>query len=108
MCTILTGVIFCLGILGYSESIDQVAQRRYEAEWGELADDPKGFDVLLGVKDCELLGRKGWVLTENGFYSALIVDCNQPNHIWPRNYLGDVNRLGFSQGYLILTQGRSR
>lgn len=102
MCSVLSGVIFCLGIFGYSESIENVAQRRYVAEWGGLSSDPQNFDILLGVEDCKLLGRTGWVITGNGFYSALIVDCNQPAHTWPKNYLADVNRRGCQEGYLII------
>lgn len=108
MCTLLSGIIFCLGILGYSSSIDFVAERRYNVEWGQLSNDPKQFDVLLGVEDCQLLNRSGYLLTDNNIYSALIVDCNNPQHTWPKYYLGDINRGDLTEGYLILTQGRSK
>lgn len=94
-----------MGVLGYSESIEPVAERRYFAEWGRVSDDPQNFDILVGVEDCRLVGRKGWILVGDNFYSALVVDCNQKIHIWPFGYLADINRGSCQDGYLILSKG---
>ncbi len=93
--------------MGFSAPVDYVAERRYNAEWGNLSSNPNNFDALLGLEDCRLIGRVGYLfMDEDRFYRILIVDCKNSSHSWPYHYLGDVNRkeLNLKQGILILKQ----
>lgn len=111
MCELLlSGLITCYGALGYAASLDDVAERRYNATWGRLSRDPASYQALLGVKDCELLGRTGWLIVDEEIYKAQIADCSQHDHPWPSGYLGDVNlkALNYEQAYLILPPRRAR
>lgn len=53
------------------------------------------FDVLLAVPDCNLVARQGWLISETGIYSAVIVDCEADDHkgqMAERGLLADTNR----------------
>jgi len=103
MCTFLaTGLLLCSGALGYAGPLDAVAERRYAAAWGGLADDPAGYAVLVGLRDCSLIGRRGWLLAGERIYAALIADCSQASHSWPAGYLADVSRRGLGTGWVVL------
>jgi hypothetical protein len=110
ICSLIGSLIICLGIMGYSVPIDYVAERRYNAEWGNLSYNPNNFDALLGLEDCKLIGKIGYLFMENDrFYRILVVDCKNSSHSWPScHYLGDVNRkeLNLKQGILVLKNER--
>ena len=67
----------------------------------------EAFEVLVAPADCRLLARQGWLVTESGTYSALVVDCESPEDegdLKRQGLLLDANRLDLlsEEGWLIL------
>lgn len=94
------------GPMGYTATLEEVAERRYLNEWG-VSVDPRDFDVLLGVQDCAALGQEGWLIAGGNIYSALVVDCEGQNHRGEMDQHGlfaDISQSALSHrcGYLIL------
>lgn len=96
---------------GYLSSADpgvleQAATRRLRAGWG-LDKDWRDYDLLAAPADCRLLGKSGWLITEYGVRTVLIVDCENGQHkgqMAERGLLADVNRRGLAhkEGWLVL------
>jgi len=86
--------------------LEAVAQRRIANEWG-LTGDWQGYDVLVGVADCRLLNRRGWLIANGNVYSAIAVDCENGDHagmMAERGLMADANieSLGHLKGWLVL------
>ena len=87
--------------------LESVAERRVAHGWGLAEDlDVSGFDVLLAVEDCALLGAEGVLIAEGATYTALVVDCQQREHepLSIRGLAADVSRqdLGHEQAVILL------
>lgn len=87
------------GAVSYAP-LEQVVERR---GW----EGTEAFEVLVAPSDCSLLGRWAWLVTESGVYSALVVDCESPEHagqMADRGLLVDCNRseLVHEQGWLVV------
>lgn len=59
------------------------------------------YDVLTAVEDCYLLGRSGWLITPRMTYSAIVVDCSQPQHSM-NGIMADTNLDSVGSGWLVL------
>ena len=105
MCNLLAGAIVCVGALGHTSTLDAVAERRYNAEWGVTV-DPANYYGLIGVQNCAYVGKVGWLVTGDRARRVLVADCNTPSHFWPSGYLGDISieALNCRKGYLVLRQ----
>lgn len=78
--------IYGPGYLSYAP-LEQVVERR---GW----EGTEAFDVLLAPSDCNLLAKQGWLITESGIYTFVVVDCEAPEHqgqMDERRLLADVN-----------------
>lgn len=87
------------GAISYAP-LEQVVERR---GW----QGTEAFDVLVAPDDCRLLARWAWLVTESGIYSALVVDCESPEHagqMTERGLLVDCNRreLVHERGWLVV------
>ena len=72
---ILSGVLAaaCPGVL------EGVEARRLRNGWG-LTEPARPGDVLLGLEDCGLLGKRGMVVVDGESHAAYVVDCQQAAH----------------------------
>lgn len=87
--------------------LERVAERRILNNWGLEQIDINDYDVLLAPSDCGLLGRDGYLISNQQIFSALIVDCEARHHkgqMRQRGLLADVNRLELvhQKGYVIV------
>lgn len=106
ICELLLIGYVCAGALAYAPIMDNVAIRRYENEWG-VFHDPANFQVLLGLDDCRLLGKRGFLRVGSKYYRALVVDCQQAVHfitdnMKDRKLLADINLPEFNHRFGLL------
>ena len=86
--------------------LEAVAQRRIAYGWG-LSSIPEDT-ILVAPADCNLLGRRGWLVAGGEVLKALVVDCQADVHegeMEGRGLLLDVNGpegLDHKDGWLIL------
>jgi hypothetical protein len=75
--------------------LERVAERRAANGWGlATGTDWRDYEVLLGVVDCEHVGREATLVTRRARYRGLIVDCESGEHagqMAARGLLADVN-----------------
>lgn len=83
--------------------LERVAHRR-AVYWEQVPRDWASYDVLLGLPDCNLLGRRGWLAIGHEIKSALVVDCARPEHkaVMIENKLIDANLIERGEGWLVL------
>ncbi len=92
--------IYGPGAVSYAPLEMVVANRGWEGT--------EAFEVLVAPPNCQLLAKQGWLVTESGVYSAVVVDCaDNPLHIKQfkdRRLLLDCNRkdLVYEWGWLII------
>lgn len=58
--------------------LERVAELRVANGWGLTALKPN--NVLVAVDDCNLLGRYGWLLTQDTWVAIVVVDCEADVH----------------------------
>lgn len=86
------------GAISYAPLEKVVAYRGWEGT--------EEFDVLIAPANCNLLAKQGWLISESGVYSFVVVDCESPNHagqMTKRGLLIDCNRkdLVHQKGWLV-------
>ena len=64
-----------VGILSAYALNPTIAQTSYQQEMGNLPEDLSGYDALLAVDHCGLIGKEATLHTESGAYRALVFDC---------------------------------
>lgn len=72
--------------------------------WEQIPADWHGYDVLIAVADCGLLGRDGWMAVDRQLYTVMVVDCAQRQHapLMIEERLIDANLRERGEGWLIL------
>ncbi len=60
------------------------------------------YDVLVAVESCDLLGRDGWLITDE-VRTAIVVDCSQEKHDM-NGIMCDVNLDDVGSGWLVLRE----
>ncbi len=74
--------------------LERVAEKRIRLGWGLSKIDISNYDALVATEDCNLIGRHGWLLTDDRTESILVVDCQNRDER-PRmsevNLLADIN-----------------
>lgn len=100
-------VILGPGVLAPADEnvLETVARRRLENGW-MLTKEPGNYEVLIGVADCNLLNKSGWIITDD-IHTALVVDCEASYHrgqMAERGLLADVNdrELGHKTAWAVL------
>lgn len=76
------------GALSYADLDSVVARKKWLGT--------QAFDVLVAPPNCNLLARQGWLITESGVYSMVVVDCAPDKYkpLWDkRGLLVDTNRV---------------
>jgi hypothetical protein len=64
-----TGYLSAYGRLPTDATID------YRQSVGDIPQDLSGYDVLIAVSDCRLIGKTGVLYTAVGALRALVIDC---------------------------------
>lgn len=87
--------------------LERVAERRLRNGWGLTDVNLQDYNALVAPADCDLLGRRGWLVAGKRVVSALVVDCEADVHrgqMDERGLLLDTNRqdLAHLEGLLIL------
>lgn len=52
-----------------------IAQTDYQQAMGNLPEDLSGYDTVIAVDHCGLIGKEAVVHTESGDYTAIVFDC---------------------------------
>ena len=88
------------GILSPADEgvLERVAYTR-SAYFGQVP-EWRDYEVLTAVEDCSLLGRNGWLIT-NEVHTVIVVDCSQPAHSM-NGIMADVSLDEVGQGWLVL------
>lgn len=101
-------IILIAGVLSMASPnvLEDVAHRRMHYGWMEQ-DDITGYQALLATPSCDHVGKRGRLIVGNRAYSALVVDCAQPEHrgaMVANGLLADVNvpELVHQKGVLII------
>lgn len=95
--------IYGPGALAYTTVLEQVSETRIKYGYG--LDSIDGYEVLVAPSDCDLLGKNGWLITEDEVLTAIVVDCESEEHkgiMKERNILADVNKENLGKGWLII------
>ena len=79
--------------------LESVAERR--AVLFQQVEDWRDYEVLTAVQDCGLLGRSGWLITDEGILTAQVVDCSQAAHSM-NGIMADVSEGEIGRGWLVL------
>lgn len=92
------------GALAYTPVLEAVAQRRLANNWG--LDGPLE-GVLIATADCEMVGKRGWLLVSDGrIVGVIVVDCENRNHagqMASRGILADVSDEGLKGvGWMVV------
>ena len=87
------------GTFAPSNALDDVARVR-SANFGQVQ-HWRDYDTLVAVEDCRLLGRSGWLITDEMTHSAIVVDCKQRKHDM-NGIMADVSLDSVGSGWLVL------
>lgn len=79
--------------------LEQVAITR-SAYFGQVQ-HWRDYEVLTAVEDCRLLGKSGWLITDEGILTAQVVDCSQPEHSM-NGIMADTSLDTVGRGWLVL------
>jgi hypothetical protein len=64
-----------IGILSAYALAPTIGQTAYQQQAGNLPHDLSGYDALVAVDHCGLVGREAVLHTEQGEFSAIVFDC---------------------------------
>lgn len=79
--------------------LEKVAQTR--STYFDQVHSYRSYDVLVAVEDCRLLERTGWLITDRGIHTCIVVDCSQEAHSM-NGIMADTNLRKRGNGWLIL------
>lgn len=64
-----------VGVLSAYALTPTVAQTQYQQYYGNIPDDLSGYDALIAVDHCGLIGSEAVLHTQDGDFSAIVYDC---------------------------------